>query len=68
MFLPKDNTTEVVPIPYRYVLAGDPGNPDDNGIYLHRDDTLFAMNKNRRSKTMCMIAGNMKSMACRKKK
>lgn len=45
MFLPKDNTTEVVPIPYRYVLAGDPGNPDDNGIYLHRDDTLFAMNK-----------------------
>lgn len=45
MNLPKDNTTEVVPIPYRYVLTGDPGNPNDKGIYFHRDDTLFAMNK-----------------------
>ncbi len=45
MFLPKDNTTEVVPVPYRYILSGDPANPDDNGIYIHRNDSLFAMNK-----------------------
>lgn len=50
MYLPKDNTTEVVPIPYRYVLYGDPENPNDNGIYFHRDDSLFAMNKKSKKK------------------
>jgi len=50
MNLPKDNSTEVVPIPFRYVLAGDPANPNDDGIYYHRNDSLFAMNKKSKKK------------------
>ncbi|HUM45338.1 MAG TPA: M43 family zinc metalloprotease [Chitinophagales bacterium] len=50
MNLPKDNTTEVVPVPYRFVLTGDPNNPGDDGIYFHRDDSLFAMNKKTKKK------------------
>lgn len=50
MNLPKENSTEVVPIPFRYVLAGDPANPNDDGIYYHRNDSLFAMNKNQRKR------------------
>lgn len=50
MFLPKDNNTPVVPIPFRYVLSGDPADPDDDGIYFHRNDSLFAMNKKSKKK------------------
>jgi hypothetical protein len=45
MNLPKGNNTPVVHIPFRYVLTGRPGNPKDDGIYFHRDDTLSFMNK-----------------------
>jgi hypothetical protein len=50
MNLPKDNTTPVLPIPYRYVLTGDPKVPGDDGIYFHRDDTLYSMNKKSKRK------------------
>jgi len=50
MNLPKDNMTAVTPIPYRYVLTGDPNNSADDGIYFHQDDTLFAMNKKSKKK------------------
>ena len=50
MFLPKDNTTPALPVQYRYVLTGDPSIHGDDGIYFHRDDTLFAMNKKSKKK------------------
>jgi hypothetical protein len=50
MHLPKDNATAVIPIPYRYVLTGDKNNPSDDGIYFHKNDTLFAMNKKSKKK------------------
>lgn len=50
MNLPKDNTTPVYPVPFRYVLTGVPGDPDDDGIYFHRDDSLFCMNKKSKRK------------------
>jgi len=40
MFLPRGNTTPVLPIPYRYVLTPDPSKPGDQGIYYHIDDEL----------------------------
>ena len=40
MFLPRGNNTPVLPIPYRYVLTGDPNIPGDQGVYYHVDDTL----------------------------
>jgi len=45
MNLPKGNSTPVLPIPFRYVLTGRPGHPEDDGIYFHRNDTLSFMNK-----------------------
>lgn len=45
MNLPKDNVTPVIPIPYRYQVTGDPAVPSDDGIYFHRDDSLYSMNK-----------------------
>ncbi|MCY7411155.1 MAG: hypothetical protein LH473_12855 [Chitinophagales bacterium] len=45
MFLPAGNNTAVLRVPFKYVLTGDPKNPDDDGIYFHRDDSLFCMNK-----------------------
>jgi hypothetical protein len=41
MFLPKGNDIPVLPIPWYFVLAPDPAIPGDDGIYFHRDDTLF---------------------------
>lgn len=40
MFLPHGNETEVIPIPYRYVISPDPSIPGDDGIYYHVNDTL----------------------------
>jgi hypothetical protein len=40
MFLPPGNNTPVLPIPYRYVLSGDPNQPGDEGVYYHVDDEL----------------------------
>ncbi|MBA3648103.1 MAG: hypothetical protein H0W62_06060 [Chitinophagales bacterium] len=45
MNLPAGNTTAVLPVPYRYQITGEPGSTGDDGIYFHRDDTLFSMNK-----------------------
>jgi hypothetical protein len=50
MFLPHGNNTPVLHVPFRFVLAGDPKNPDDDGIYFHQDDSLFCMNKKARGK------------------
>ena len=55
MFLPHGNTTPVLPVPFRWVLAGDPKNPNDDGIYFHRDDSLFCMNKKARGKQLNSI-------------
>jgi len=40
MLLPHGNETQVLPIPYRYVITPDPTIPGDDGIYYHIDDTL----------------------------
>lgn len=40
MFLPHNNNTPVLPIPYRYVLTPDPSIPGDQGVYYHIDDQL----------------------------
>jgi len=45
MNLPVGNKTPVLKPPFMFVLTGDPKNPGDDGIYFHRDDTLFCMNK-----------------------
>lgn len=51
MNLPKGNTTPVLRIPFHYVLTGRPGDPRDDGIYFHRDDSLFFMNKKAKNLT-----------------
>jgi hypothetical protein len=51
MNLPHGNNTPVLRVPFHYVLTGEPGNPDDDGIYFHRDDSLFFMNKRARNQT-----------------
>jgi pregnancy-associated plasma protein-A len=43
MNLPPGNETPVVPMRYRYVLTGLPGQPEDDGIYFHNDEELYAM-------------------------
>ncbi len=48
MFLPHGNNTPVVQIPFRFVLTGDPQHHNIDGIYFHRSDTLFCMNKKAR--------------------
>ncbi len=55
MLLPHGNTTAVLPIPFRYVITGDPKIPHDDGIYFHRDDTLFCMNKKAHGKQLNSI-------------
>ena len=50
MNLPTGNSTPVLPIPFRYQLTGDPNNPKDDGIYFHRNDSLFCMNKKSKNK------------------
>jgi len=40
MFLPHNNETPVLPIPYRYVISPDPNVPGDDGVYYHVDDEL----------------------------
>jgi hypothetical protein len=40
MWLPRGNSTPVLPIPYRYVLTPDPDKPGDQGVYYHIDDEL----------------------------
>lgn len=52
MFLPHGNNTLVMPVPFRWVLTGVPKDPDDDGIYFHRDDSLFCMNKKARGKQL----------------
>jgi hypothetical protein len=52
MYLPHGNNTPVLPIPFRFVLSGDPNVPGDEGIYFHRDDSLFCMNKKARGKQL----------------
>ena len=48
MFLPRNNDTPVMPIPYRYVISPDPFVPGDDGVYYHVDDTLcFAVKTGR---------------------
>lgn len=41
MFLPKGNTTPVLPQRYEFELTPRPGDPNDDGIYFHDDDDLF---------------------------
>lgn len=41
MLLPIGNETPIHPINFRYVLTGRPGDPDDDGIYYHYDDSLY---------------------------
>ncbi len=43
MNLPPGNETAVVPMKYRYKLVGRPGQADDDGIYFHNDEALYAM-------------------------
>ncbi len=45
MNLPHGNSTPVLSAPWRWVLTGNPKIKNDDGIYFHRDDTLFCMNK-----------------------
>lgn len=52
MNLPHGNNTPVLPLPFRFVLTGDPKNPKDDGIYFHRDDSLFCMNKKAHGKQL----------------
>jgi len=40
MHLPVGNNTPKLPINYRYVIAGDPNIPGDDGVYFHNDDEL----------------------------
>ncbi len=41
MWLPANNDLPVLPIRLKYQVVGRPGDPDDDGIYFHRDDELF---------------------------
>jgi len=41
MWLPANNQVPALPIRLQYQLVGRPGDPDDDGIYFHRDDELF---------------------------
>lgn len=41
MWLPHGNDTPTLPINFRYKLTGRPGDPDDDGIYFHYDDSLY---------------------------
>lgn len=52
MFLPHGNNTPVLPIPYRLVLSPDPDIPGDQGVYYHRDDTLFLAVKTGRDRNI----------------
>lgn len=41
LWLPVGNDLPVLPVRLNYVIQGRPGDPDDDGIYFHRDDELF---------------------------
>ncbi len=41
MWLPPGNNTPALPIPFRYILTGNPDIPGDQGIYEHIDDELY---------------------------
>ncbi len=43
MNLPPGNATPVLPIRYQYLLTGRPDDPNDDGIYFHNDDQLYAL-------------------------
>jgi hypothetical protein len=43
MNLPPGNETPVVPMRYRFMLTGRPAQPEDDGIYFHNDEELYAM-------------------------
>ncbi len=43
MNLPPGNNTAVLPMLYQYVLTGMPDDPNDDGIYFHDDDDLYAL-------------------------
>jgi hypothetical protein len=52
MFLPPGNKTPLLPIPYRYVITGDPSVPGDTGIYYHIDDELCYVVKTGRERNI----------------
>lgn len=52
MFLPHGNDTDVIPIPYRYVISPDPAIPGDDGIYYHIDDELCYVVKKGRDRNI----------------
>ncbi len=45
MFLPVGNTTPVLPTQYRFVLEGNPDDPNDKGVYFHYHDTMSICSK-----------------------
>ncbi len=49
MHLPKGNNTPNLPTRFRYVLTGEEGDPNDTGVYFHRDNELFFFNKRDRN-------------------
>ncbi len=50
MNLPVGNNTPKLPINYRYVIAGDPNIPGDDGVYFHDDDDLYYFVKTGKNK------------------
>jgi hypothetical protein len=63
MFLPRGNNTPVLPIPYRYVLTADPGQPGDQGVYYHVDDQLCYAVKTGRERISVTTASS-RNMQC----
>ncbi len=45
MHLPPNNDTPVLPTRYRFKLVGSEDDPNDDGIYFHRDNELYFINK-----------------------
>jgi len=50
MRLPLGNSTPIIPMRYQYVLTPKSDDPDDDGIYFHYDDELYAMVANGKDK------------------
>ncbi len=49
MHLPKGNSTPALPTRFRYVLTGLEDDPNDTGVYFHKDNELFFFNKRDRN-------------------
>ncbi len=52
LWLPPGNNYPAYPIPLRYQLTGRSYVAGDDGIYFHRDDSLFFVNKKARGKNV----------------